>query len=77
MRELKWRGMRRVFFSSEDVCKAVWMVMGNGEIGEQIRSRVRELRGVIDLNTGRQQAYMGELVNHMKKFIIRHSEKYV
>ncbi|GLJ32477.1 hypothetical protein SUGI_0653380 [Cryptomeria japonica] len=64
-------------FSREDVCKAVWTVMGNEEKGEQIRSKVRELRGVIDLNTGRQQAYMEELVNQMKKFIISRREDYI
>ncbi|GLJ32480.1 hypothetical protein SUGI_0653410 [Cryptomeria japonica] len=64
-------------FSREDVCKAVLMVMGKGEKGEQIRSRVRELRGVIALNRERQQAYMRELVNHMKEFLISRNVKYV
>ncbi|GLJ32474.1 hypothetical protein SUGI_0653350 [Cryptomeria japonica] len=51
------------------------MVMGNEEKWEQIRSRVRELRAIIDLNTGPQQAYMEEVVNHMKKFLISRSKR--
>ncbi|GLJ32473.1 hypothetical protein SUGI_0653330 [Cryptomeria japonica] len=55
-------------FGREEVCKAVWMVMGNEEKGAGIRLRVMELRGVIALNRERQQAYMEELVSHMKTF---------
>ncbi|GLJ32472.1 hypothetical protein SUGI_0653320 [Cryptomeria japonica] len=41
-------------FSREDVCKAVLMVMGKGEKGKKIRSRVRELRGASTENVNRR-----------------------